>query len=311
MSPRLKRLRDKRTGSYDVDTARVVRHLCEKYKGKHVLYKSYMAKIILQMVFCSTFLILMCVLYQGGAEFQRDFVCYQVGSLYSQHVNVNFTSSNERFKPFDADCTYTTAEAFQPVWIINIVLLSAGVIASTIAVIWLLMSHWAELDPKGRSDFYYNMGMNTGDYHPQTSYKRIKRIRNNLDFLVMMLFNLDRGQGESFYDVQVELNLQEKWSDDFESYTNYRATLFSSDGSAEVRTEEEIRSLIEELPHSSLGKHLFDFIANCVFSESSYKPFEKTLHLFCGSKGCSIALARGTKEVMQDFWDPKIELKLF
>ena len=210
LSPRLKRLRDKRTGSYDVDTARVVRHLCEKYKGKHVLYKSYMAKIILQMAFCSTFLILMCVLYQGGAEFQRDFVCYQVGSLYSQHVNVNFTSSSERFKPFDADCTYTTAEAFRPVWIINIVLLSAGVIASTIAVIWLLMSHWAELDPKGRSDFYYNMGMNIGDYRPQTSHKRIKRIRNDLDFLVMKLFNLDRGQGESFYDVQVELNLKRK-----------------------------------------------------------------------------------------------------
>ena len=86
--------------------------------------------------------------------------------------------------------------------------------------------------------------------------------------------------------------------------------MFSSEGSAEVRTEEEIRSLIEELPPSSLGKHLFDFIANCVFSESSYKPFEKTVHLFCGSKGCSIALAKGTKEVMQDLLGPKDRVKV-
>ena len=309
LSPRLKRLRDKRTGSYDVDTARVVRHLFEKYKGKHVLYMSYWAKIILQMVFCYTFLILMFALYQGGGKFQRDFVCYQVGSLYSQNVNVNFTSSSERFKPFDADCTYTTAEAFLPVWIINIVLLFAGTIASTIAVIWLLISHWVELDPTGRSEFYYSMGMNIGDYHPQTSHKRMSKIRNDLDFLVMLLFNLDRGQGESFYDVQVELNLQEKWSDDFERYTNYLARLYSGEGSVDARTADEIKSLIEELPSSSLlGKHLFEFIIICAFPESSsensepiYKPFERALHLFCGSKGCSIAVARVTREVMQEF----------
>jgi hypothetical protein len=295
LSPRLKRLRDKKTGCYDVDTARIVRHLCEKYQKKHVLYRSYWAKIMIQMIVCFTFCIVMFEVYERGKKFERDFICHEVGSLYKEHVNFNFTSSSERFKPFDADCTYTTAEAFLPVWIINLVLLFAGIGASTSAVIWLLFPHWTELDPVGKSDYYYYMGMNNGDYSPQRSHKMKKRIRDDLDFLVMLLFNLDRGQGESFYDVQVELKLQEKWSDDFEEYSTFLEKVYHMEfqGSLNDHAEEIIMNAME-LPNA-LGVCLFDILTRRVVE--SKRPFEKALHLFCGSKGSSIVVARVTRQL--------------
>lgn len=317
MIPKLQRLRYKKTGNYDVDTSRIVSHLREKYRGKSSLQPFYLYKLIIQLCFCYGFILLMLGLYQGGTVFEIDFVCSQVGNVETaDQFNVSMI---EGLDPFNVRCTYTTSQAFFPLWIADVVLLSIAALVGTVGARWINGNHWKELDHKGKADYYYSFAMNTGNYNPADSHKRTVKIRDDLGFLTLLLFNSDRGQGETFYDVQVELNLQERWATDYERYTNYLSKIMDSP-CKHIAMKEELKNLgllteserSDQPPQENdvraedrknevdlvpchLGKHLIHVCTKMVGWES--KMYKSTLHLFCGSRGCTLALARLSQDV--------------
>ena len=72
-----------------------------------------------------------------------------------------------------------------------------------------------------------------GDRHcfkPYSNDKKAVKIRTDLDFLVMMLVTKDNGQGKTFFDVQVELVLEELFRFYFEGFATYFSQLIGPPG---------------------------------------------------------------------------------
>ena len=314
MAPKLQPLRDKTTGIYDVETSRIVVHLRGKYREKKTLQRFYEFKLACQIILTYCFVVLMLALYLGGTVFQVDFICSEVGSV-KRSVQFN-VSMIKGLDPFNVRCTYTTAVTYFPLWIIDIVLLLISAVVGTFGRAWIKMNHWKELDHTGRADYCYSFGLNTDSekYEPSNSYKSNCTIKDDLDLLTLLLFNSDRGQGETFYDVLVELRLQERWANDFEDYSNYVSKIVNC---PELRTtiKEELmnltavpsnggdmgrnnQSLESDLLPCLLGYHLIELCTIGISrDEHQYDLYDRTLHLFCGSRGCSLSLARLSRDV--------------
>ncbi|XP_062501340.1 uncharacterized protein LOC134178481 [Corticium candelabrum] len=283
LTPRLERLRSKETGDYDVDTTRTVKHLRQKYKGKLHLWTFYHFKLIFQIIVTWLWIAVMLGVYRGQSTFDIDFVCSEVPS---QVYNLNMSSTN-------VQCTYTTAEAFYPLWIADITLLVIAAVFGIYGFVWLKRRHWKELDHQGNADFCYKFCMTRHQYNPDNSHKSTQTMKDDLDFLTLVQFNSDRGQGESLYDVQVDLDLQTKWADDYEKYYNRLQLLKSKNATNQSETNDD--------EHQQEANDLMKF---CLEKVTKGKLYECSLHLFCGSKGCTLALANISKQTYAVDFNP-------
>ena len=283
-----------------MDTSRIVSHLTKKYGDKDNLLHNYANKLLSQNVLSFSFVFLMLGLYWGGTVFRVDFVCSQVGS--GGDLDDFNVSMIEELDPFNVRCTYTTSEAFFPLWIADVILLMNTASFGTFGFVWVTWKRqWEELDHQGKAHFYYSFAMNGGEYNPVTSRITRFRIKTDLDFLILLLFNSDRGQGETFYEVQFELDLYAKWADDYDKNSKYVAKIMRIHSQPEV-IEEELQQLSSAIPtnvsadhfHCHLGDHLVEL---CTKGVKHWTLYDSTLHLFCGSRGCTLALGKLSKKV--------------
>lgn len=319
MVPKLRPLRDKSTGVYDSETSRIVIHLVGKYREKTTLQISYKWKLTFQIIFSYFFVLLMMTLYKGGTEFQVDFICSQVGSI-NRPGHANKVLTDLRLDPFDVTCTHPTAKTYFHLFVIDTILLLISAVIGTVGRVWIKRNHWNELDHRGRADFCYSFGLNTDteQYKPSNSHKNKCKIKDDLDLLTLLLFNSDRGHGEAFYNVLVELRLQERWANDFEDYANYVSIIVNcpvlkstikeelTDLTAVQTSGRQNGSELDPLP-CLLGCHLIEL---CMTSgglsrqEHQYDLYDDTLHLFCGSRGCSLSLARFSRKTTAVDFNP-------
>ena len=310
LTPGIEHLREKKVGTYNEDTSAVVQYLRDNYRHKTGLLRSYRYKIIFQTVVSWIAFVGMLGTYEGGVAFTVDFNCSRVGLVgETERSNV---STNDGLDPFDALCSYTSSSFFFALWIADMILLLLTAGVAIFGLVWLKQSHWEELDYKGRADFYYSFSMNSGNYNPSHSQKTKSTIKDDFDFLTLLLFNSDKGLGETLYNVQVELHLQERWADDYESYTNYVSQFINSPNQDETIMDEldkladRVTNAVEQPnqvngPTCHLGDHLIYLCRGSGENESFKRPyilFKCALHLFCGSKGCTVALARLSREVI-------------
>ena len=310
LTPGIEHLREKKVGTYDEDTSAVVQYLRDNYRHKTGLLRSYRYKIIFQTVVSWIAFVGMLGTYEGGIAFTVDFNCSRVGLVgETKHSNV---STNDGLDPFDALCSYTSSSLFFALWIADMILLLLTAGVAIFGLVWLKQSHWEELDYEGRADFYYSFSMNSGNYDPSHSQKIKSTIKDDFDFLTLLLFNSDKGLGETLCNVQVELHLQGRWANDYESYTNY-ISLHVNSPNQDATIKEELDKLADRVtnaveqpnqvnsPTCHLGDHLIYLCRGRGENESFKRPyilFKSALHLFCGSKGCTVALARLSRQVI-------------
>ena len=303
-SLRVGKLRMKTTGSYDEDTIRLVRHLWDRYTRTHSVRTSYRVKLFLHFFVCLIFLPIIIVLYDGGDLLSaRDIFCPNIGG---DRIQVNVTRGIPTWTVW---CTHASSLSFQCVWIANVCLLLLGFLASVRGLWWLHTSHGKELDYRGQCDFYYHLGISYGDDSLFITRKLETKVHNDFNFLLMMLYGLDKGQGEVFRNLIVEFLLQERWKTDYENYLLFLfkispqscmhphgRTALNNDTVQKVfhcKCRKRDASRCDDLP--SLGDHLLRLCTrgrNKVDAE-----FKNALLLFSGSRGFALSVAKLSREV--------------
>ncbi|XP_065846733.1 uncharacterized protein [Oscarella lobularis] len=147
-------------------------------------------------------------------------------------------------------------------------------------------------------------------YNPSSKYRRKARISNDLDFLVMLLFCKDRGLGESFFEVQIDVAIESLWAAEFDNYTSYfsesEVTNTSESESPKPRRNSASNKRKEE---ENLRMMLYEKCSNYIKTGCKKEKFKKALHLYCGSKGCSIKLLYLCEDMIavdfNEFYNPE------
>eukprot|EP00118_Oscarella_pearsei_P020527 m.222578 g.222578 ORF g.222578 m.222578 type:complete len:607 (+) comp39977_c0_seq38:1223-3043(+) len=302
--PLLARLRNHSTSEYDTKTTQIVKYFQEKYQGTKRLSSTYGYKLGFQLFVGVAFLLGLLFAYRPGSAnfFQEleDFKCSGFTLVFNQNRSISCS----------VDCTYTITRILLPLWIIDLVVLIAAICSSSYGLYWLNTSHWNELDYKSQAMFLYRMSMNPGSeklYNPtEPGHKKKATIRNDLDFLVIMLFSQNKGQGKAFFDVQTDVQLEDWWSEDYDEYASYLYSLLTP---RKDRKEKIIRTEIkkvnrriaevtgEQTSFDNLGlwlqwhccKERQEELNNSYTTSSLY---QNALYLFCGSRGTTIKVLR-------------------
>ena len=323
MTTLLERLRDRNTGQYSFMTMQVVRKLMATYKGNHRLHRVYFGKILAQLFTSAGFFAwLLYILFESN-QFQADFLCRNVANDTSRvrfQSQVPASLSFEENLPLDVLCTYNKAFFMFNVWIVDVIVVAAAAGAGVIGWWWYKRNHWVQLDYGSHANFLYSFSMNRGSerYRPTNDHKRGVTLGKDLDFLLLLLFNKDNGKGETFFDALVDIELEERWGHDTEGYTSYRAKLFGTENKDAI-IDKEVTSLCnknvesdtpgEKPPDARWGRCLLgERLLQICYKQGkerrdakgrdiSRRPFTRGLHLFCGSKGCTLMILRLCKDV--------------
>eukprot|EP00118_Oscarella_pearsei_P014588 m.125880 g.125880 ORF g.125880 m.125880 type:complete len:590 (+) comp37880_c0_seq34:187-1956(+) len=342
MAPSLSRLRDRQTGQYPFETVQIVRKLRDSYgnsggntKTKNTsnlhIFLKYEIKLWVQLTASLLSLSGLIILSAFNNRFAINFVCSNVGedSAALNHSGYRNTSSLVGYHPHDTMCTYTTAASMLTIWIADIIVLLITTGAAIVGVVWCGQPHWYQLDYKDYARFLFCFSMNDTSgarqsFRPSSKHRKSVKILHDLDFLVMLLYNKDNGQGETFFDVQVELELEELFRVNFEDFSSYFSQLTIPKFK---KSTEEINRLVklvkdklaqaEDEEECAFGKRLQELCYDELLSTRrlsfpedlhvSNEPIPRVpyavplficgLHLFCGSKGCTLLLLQLCREM--------------
>eukprot|EP00118_Oscarella_pearsei_P014586 m.125811 g.125811 ORF g.125811 m.125811 type:complete len:613 (+) comp37880_c0_seq16:187-2025(+) len=337
MAPSLSRLRDRQTGQYPFETVQIVRKLRDSYgnsggnNAKNTsnihIFSKYAIKLWVQLIASLACLLALIILSAFNDLFAVNFVCSEVGGF--DQFGYQNTSFIVGYNPYDTLCTYTTATSMLTIWIADIVVLIITTGAAIVGIVWCRLPHWYQLDYRNYARFLYSFSMNDTSrarqsFQPSSKYKKTVKIQNDLDFLVMLLYNKDNGQGETFFDVQVELELEELFRVNFEDFSSYFSQLTIPKFK---KSTEEINRLVklvkdklaqaEDEEECAFGKRLQELCYDELLSTRrlsfpedlhvSNEPIPRVpyavplficgLHLFCGSKGCTLLLLQLCREM--------------
>ena len=338
MVPSLSRLRDRQTGQYPFETVEIVRKLRATYGETSQTgaryFSRYRLKLWVQLIASLIFLAVLGSLFYYTDFFAIHFICTEVGEDSATFRRAGYLNSSTLtgYNPYDTLCTYTTATSMSVIWGADVLVLIITTIAAISGVAWCMKPHyWAKLDYKSYASFLYSFSMNdTGAarqcFKPHSRHKKAVKIRTDLDFLVMMLFTKDNGQGETFFDVQVELELEELFRFHFEGFATYFSQLIGPPGPF---TPQDLERRLDHIKNAvdTATERLENFSTKLDFGEdkrcvlgakllrlcydkkqntetNTFNPenlpmYKSGLHLFCGSKGCTLSLLQICVEVLQ------------
>ena len=219
LAEQLDRLRDSSTGEYDPKNTDIVNKLESEFvTNKNGMFRAYVTKMLLQCfvvfsvipvsesIFRSFDVSFLCPVLSEGSEFPSDWP-----------LDVRVT------------CVYP---AFKIAAVIRIVDYICAIVAISIClygITWCFYQHTAELGVSEIAMFSFSSALlpqhfvfphlfNSSDINfterLRCLYKH--RIRNDLDFLIMMLFRSDAGHGRVFKDIQVQKELKHLFDRDHE-----------------------------------------------------------------------------------------------
>ncbi|XP_065826373.1 uncharacterized protein [Oscarella lobularis] len=306
----LSRLREESSGQYSNETVQIVRKLQKCYEKEKTLFqsihKTYLVKLGSQLLFSLAFFIgMVIVFYVNSWQFSPDFICHGVGNDSARAHYVGNQDKNQSlvagFAPIDIPCTHTIALLAYPVWICNVLILIVTVIASIVGLVYVIQKPWDELEFKNHAEFRYFFSLNVGSeeiYAKNKKRKNTKKVKitTDLDFLVVLLYNKDEGLGETFFDVQIDIETDRLWASDYERYSSIISQLVDS-----PNREKSIRDNLEK-SNSHLGRLIATKCKSLRDKREGQQqnhytkdtdlgfPFDTALHLYCGSKGCSMSL---------------------
>jgi hypothetical protein len=103
--------------------------------------------------------------------------------------------------------------------------LGVAVCAIVYGLHWHYRPHWQQLDYKGKASYIYSFCIHQGQgqrYNPNNKWiQNHTKIASDLDLLVMMLYRYDKGHGKTFFEIQLDNSLEEKWTKGFEEYVAF------------------------------------------------------------------------------------------
>ena len=334
MAPSLSRSCDCQTGEWPFETVEIVRKLKATYEKSETAVSSYQWKLWVQLIVSLVFLVVLGVIFHFTGFFAVHFLCTKVGEdLTFRRAGFNSTRLTG-YNPYDTLCTYTTANSMVVICCADIGVLIIAFIAAVKGVECCKKPHhWTKLDSSSYASFLYAFSMNPTAaaqhcYKPNLQHKKSLRIKTDLDLLVLMLFRKDKGLGETFFDVQVQLQLEKLFQRQLEDLSTYFCLLLGplslplKPTFAQVQ-EHRLRLIQKTVETAKKGSDFGKDKNRCVLGdkilqlcydkrrstfqsqlesntsvENTLPLYDSGLHLYCGSKGCALSLSQICGEVI-------------
>ena len=214
----LDRQRSGDSGEHTNHNIQVMRQLERAFGNSSLLFKTYIIKLTFQWIISATGFLFAIYLF---SDFTEVLFCPQDESDLSSHE-----------WPFDsrALCVFASMRLLWGSRIAYIFLLNLVILNLTWGLVWCWLPHLRELGSKNISQFTFSSGIQSKYYAPKMSVPRCCHIISNsfnrchsiflvfsragltissdLDFMVIKLFQTDRGLGSLMKDVQVTRHLQ-------------------------------------------------------------------------------------------------------
>ena len=186
----LDRLRDSTTGQYRSQNFDIVdkleKHFPQKWKPLGI-FSLYVIKLNIQL------LVILSAIIINGTVFQTKYFAF------------SFTCPQdfdpESPLPYNVTCVFASFRLHQTIQIINYLLLFLGLLAAASALVWCFTRHSIALGFRDITLFAFSSCLRPEEY-VHSSYLK-PRIHNDLDFLLLRLFQADSGYGKVFKDIQV------------------------------------------------------------------------------------------------------------
>ena len=192
----LDRLQDSRTGVYRSQNFEIVdkleKHFHNKCCNLRSIFSLYISKLLIQLLVVISAIILNGALFQTHS-FAFSFKCPRI---------FNPDSPPEGWwLPYQVVCVFTSFRLHKTMQIVNYFLLSLTLIPVLYALGWCFTQHNIILGYKEIALFAFNSCLRPEEFIHSGIFK--PRIQNDLDFLLMRLFQADSGYGNVFKDIQV------------------------------------------------------------------------------------------------------------
>ena len=227
----LDRLKDPSSGEYDRKNIAIVTKLEGEFSSCRSMHRCYVGKLILQMVAAALSL---CISWGVFDDFSITFLCSRNASSQRGAGNDSFDDA----WPTYFECTYIPFRLFSVLRYVDAVLIIAVIVVLLYGVIWYVKGHSAELGTNEIAMFAFTSCLPPESYvFPklcsaagacQLKILFSPPIKNDLDFLLLRLYQSDSGHGKVFRELQISkayrslhthdhkllhllLNLQQDW----------------------------------------------------------------------------------------------------
>eukprot|EP00118_Oscarella_pearsei_P013090 m.101196 g.101196 ORF g.101196 m.101196 type:complete len:626 (+) comp37122_c0_seq1:110-1987(+) len=335
LSPTIRRFRDRQTGLFHYESLQTVKLLTSHFKRRKLVYRFYLAKLVIQLIVALAAIAVSYVLYQvvEVAEYGTTFACPVDERVYtnnwfrseldalcdnyssvlhpSYNISVNISSCTKD-SPAILPCAFTLGLLFVPLWYANFPLLALAAMMVTYGLTKLFIlpkrcvsSHRKQLDVCGKAKFLYGFCA----YKPSDSFRYGPdspegRIKNDLEFLSLLLAATDKGLGKSFFEHQVDIELERLWEEQYRNYLANKMTNRNNDRNSQSNENEESsckmcplftgRSETCSVSEDQENRNVSSPVAfpEAMLCWLKHKKFQLGLHLFCGPRGAIVAISK-------------------
>ena len=205
------RLRDSDTGDFRPKNIDIVKKLEQEFPEKWKwtgIFVLYIVKLLAQFLVIVVSLVVNILVFPEES-FAFVFPCPR-----------DFNGSTDQVEgwlfPIAVSCSYPSFRVLSRIQIANYVLLVLALGSVVYGILWCFKRHSSSLGYKDVAKFAFSACLAPEEYVCESLLKNPfhPRIRNDLDFLVMILFRADSGHGRVFKDIQVSKEIKNQITDD-------------------------------------------------------------------------------------------------
>ena len=190
----LNRLRNIKTGEYEAQDFEIVKKLEREYRRKSIFY-TYILKLGVQ------FLVALFS-FAFGIAFFRSF-----SPVFTCPRNVDLTREEGSWPlNFTVTCIYSSLRFLSVIRFVDYILVGIAAVATLVGLAWCFLRHPVELGYRDVAKFVVDSCFLPENYVPKPFRNSPcrPRIKNDLDFLLLMLFRTDTGHGKVFKEIQIQ-----------------------------------------------------------------------------------------------------------
>lgn len=241
----LDRLKNSKTGDYDSKNTAIVTKLEKEFLSeKRLIFALYKVKLLLQLAVAAGSLAVTWTLF---GDFTVIFQCPQNGSSLCTSHQCSFDDQ----WPSTIDCAYIPLQLLSVLRYVDISLVSLVILVLLYGIAWCFQGHPTELGAEKMALFAFTSCLLPETYvfpspwapSPRRVFGRglcSPRIKNDLDFLLMQLFQADSGHGQVFKEIQVSKEYRRLYTRDHELlhlFVNLQQDMRSNQGQLMERVE--------------------------------------------------------------------------
>lgn len=197
----LDRHRQRNTGEYSSNNTTVVRRLESEFSGRYSMVMTYFMKLLAQVAAAIIFISLTSTVFNN---FDEDIICPPNG-----------TEDHPIFGR--VDCSYARFSFLYVLQVVNVILLGFALVTAVGGIVLTFIRSYSDVlgylmvanfmfESALQSSHFVLKLTNTGFCSGRSSV----HVRNDLDFLLVKLFETDAGFGKLFKDIQVSIEESKK-----------------------------------------------------------------------------------------------------